>query len=191
MCKKDYKYLFLEKYVLGQKTNINNSDEVIKKCISLAYDDMLVVGKNYLSKGTKESITAAFYKSLKENKYKNPRKIINNNLTLFGGNNLKNQKTGGSATSYGLCQKLVNMTFKYLNVFSDYTGLNINFRKCDCPLDSTILKKLGRTDVKWSRLEKSEYENIQKTIKTKLKDDERYNEELQKIGNLAYDFLNW
>ena len=42
------KFNFLKKRLLGQRTNINNSVEVIKKCISLAYQDMMDVGIYYL-----------------------------------------------------------------------------------------------------------------------------------------------
>ena len=206
MINKNYKYLFLEKVVLGRKTKINNSDEVITKCISLAFDDMLTIGRFYLGENItdkngniknnlkKEEKIKQLHALLADNNYQNPRQIIENGLTIFGyENEIRSEKKKEIVTRYGLCQKLVNMTFKYLYVFSDYTGINIDFSSCDCPLDSVILKRLGQTNVKWSRLTKKEYDDIQNKIKEELQKDNRYknNKELKNIGNLAYDFLNW
>ena len=45
---KSWQYKFLEKTLLGQKTNINNQHEVIQKCIKLACKDMLVACRYYI-----------------------------------------------------------------------------------------------------------------------------------------------
>ena len=194
MIDKNYKYLFIEKVVLGQKININNRDEVIKKCISLAYKDMNGIGQFYIGK-IKATLTNKFYSILNSENYTSPRTIIDDSLYLFGNTEkiVNSKKKNAFVTRYGLCQKLVNMTFKYLYVFSDYINLDINFGDCDCPLDSIILQdKLGK-NIKWSKLTKEEYISIQDQIGKELQKDNRYknDKELKNIGNLAYDFLNW
>lgn len=75
---------------------------------------------------------------------------------------------------YGLAQKIVNMTFKYLYLFDDASEdpdyeKNI-FEKCHMPLDSYVLnylkktEKLNITNTPWSKLNEKEYLGIQKKI---------------------------
>ena len=111
------------------------------RCINLAYKDMMSAGRFYLNIN-KETFIKEYLKILEKNNFQNPRTIIQSSLLLFGKNNTigNNNKF---VSRYGLCQKLVNMTFKYLYVFRDYTHLeDLDFSKCDCPLDSFILKKI-------------------------------------------------
>ena len=96
-------------------------------------------------------------------------------------------------TGFGLAQKLVNMTFKYLYVFSDliFTDRSFpDFSLCDCPLDSIIIKKAHIVDCVWSKLTEPQYLNCQLKI-TELLDAASLDLELLKLGNLAYDFINW
>ena len=93
-------------------------------------------------------------------------------------------------TRYGLAQKVVNMTYKYLYVFSDYINKDIDFTRCDCPLDSVILKKLPSINCVWSKITEDEYIYCQQLISDYLH-KENIDIELTLIGNLAFDFLNW
>lgn len=82
---------------------------------------------------------------------------------------------------YGKAQKIVNMTCKYLMLFSDASDYQKVFQQCEMPLDSKILEyynntivtslnesknsKIQRCNTAWSNLEYDEYEDIQKNIK--------------------------
>ena len=92
----------------------------------------------------------------------------------------------------GSIQKLVNMSMKYLYILTEFEyavphGLNIDFEKCDCPLDSNILKKLSeKNDIvykPWTQiLTIDEYSDIQRDI-SKL-------DEIKK-SNLEFDLKYW
>ena len=190
MCKKDEKYLFLERVVLTQSTNLENPSSVIDKCISLAYKDMLTRGRHCLDtdleKGSKEKTKLNSNRKdvlktiIERHNYKYDREIINEFIDKT--------KNFGEKLSYGLAQKVVNMTFKYLYTFSEYTKLKIDFSNCDCPIDSHILKKLELAEkYDWSTLKRKDYTNLQKIIKGKIKNDPLY----KKLGKLAYDFKYW
>lgn len=190
MCTKSYKYLFLEHSMLGQKTNINNTDEIIDKCIKLAWQDMLTAGRYY---NLDKNIIGEYKEILKNYSYNNPTSIIEETLNLFGNKEKIEITIKGKTkyvTRYGLCQKLVNMTFKYFFIFSDYTKLNIDFSKCDCPLDSVILDKINYRKTVWSKLYKKQYIECQNQINNELSKI-CLNNELKDLGNLAYDFINW
>ena len=168
MCSKSYKYLFLEHSKLGQKTNINKPNEIIDKCIKLAWQDMLTAGRYY---NLNKNIIVKYKKILKKYLYNNPTSIIEETLNLFGNKEKIKVTIKGKpkyVTRYGLCQKLVNMTFKYFFIFSDYTKLNIDFSKCDCPLDSVILDKINYRKTVWSKLDKNQYIECQNLIKKEL-----------------------
>jgi hypothetical protein len=97
------------------------------------------------------------------------------------------------ATRYGLAQKLVNMTFKYLYIFSDYIKAEYplpDFSNCDCPLDSIILEEAGIKNCVWSKLTPEQYIECQEKISSLLKEI-KLDSELEKLGNLAFDFLSW
>lgn len=82
---------------------------------------------------------------------------------------------------YGKAQKIVNMTCKYLMLFSDASDYQKVFQQCEMPLDSKILEyynntivtslnksknsKIQRCNTAWSNLEYDEYKDIQKNIK--------------------------
>lgn len=85
------------------------------------------------------------------------------------------------------------MTFKYLYVFSDLIFIEHSvpdFSLCDCPLDSIILKEASVKRVVWSKLTAQEYQKCQDKISSLLK-SKPLDMELSKLGNLAFDFINW
>lgn len=185
-----YKTLFLEKAILGRKTDFDNPDEVILQCIKLAYRDMLTAGRYYITNDM--DLCCENFKSILENNhYVYSREIIEETLLLFG----MKEKIGNDnkyVTAYGLAQKLVNMTYKYLYIFSAYIDKNIDFSNCDCPLDSIILGKLQYNGHVWSKITKDEYIYCQQMITDCLQQENLdLDDELAIIGNLAFDFLNW
>lgn len=183
---KDFKYRFLEKVLLGQDTDFLNEDEIISKCIAIAYKDALSAGRYY---SLPNDIKLEFKKLLEKEKYIFSIDLIEKAELLFS----KNEKLENGisfVTSFGLAQKLVNMTYKYLYIFNDYLSLNINYSNCDCPLDSIIFSKLKYTTTVWSKITKEEYIKCQDLIKLELSKMNLDNN-LKSLNNLAYDFINW
>ena len=96
---------------------------------------------------------------------------------------LKNKYT---TISVGAIQKIVNMSLKYIVCFNAVFGYEVrkvNVDKCDCPLDSQILKSIGLPSVKWTKISSmEEYKSIQDRIREKMGDDDSL---------LMYDFMEW
>ena len=185
---KSHKIFFLEKAILGRKTNFKESEEVVEACINIAYRDMLTAGRFYLSNEMKDRCIK-FKRILEERHYCFDNKLIDDTLSIFGDDEEINN--GRSyVTRYGLTQKLVNMTYKYFWIFSEYIDRKIDFSNCDCPLDSIIIGELKIKTPVWSKITKKDYEKAQDAITERLKNS-NLTEELKKLGNLAFDFLNW
>lgn len=190
----DWKRNFLESSLLGQSTNKNNPDEVQAKCVDLAYKDMMTVGRYYsaLFSHTREEICCATNKAIEQCDYVFSRDLIQKTSLQF----CKNIIGSGNkyVTGYGLAQKLINMTFKYLYVFSDFIFINKpipDFSSCDCPLDSIILNGIQYNKTVWSKFTNADYIECQNKISDLLKKSMTLDDELKSLGNMAYDFLNW
>ena len=189
----DWKRNFLESSLLGQLTNKNDPNEVQSKCIDLAYNDMMKVGRFYSASflHTREKICCVTNEAIKQCNYVFSKDLILDTSLLFC-----NEMIGSGnkyVTGYGLAQKLINMTFKYLYVFSDFIFIEHSvpdFSLCDCPLDSIILKKASVKGTVWSKLTDKQYKECQDRISSLLK-SKPLDMELSKLGNLAFDFLNW
>ena len=189
----DWKKSFLESSVLGQSTNKCCPSEVIIKCIELAYSDMMTAGRYYSASflNDKKEICSATNSAITESNFVFSRKIIKDISLLFCDNTIGNDNH--YVTGFGLAQKLINMTFKYLYVFSDLIFVDKaipDFSSCDCPLDSIIIKKAHIKDCVWSKLTEQQYLECQAKI-TELLNANSLDLELSRLGNLAYDFINW
>lgn len=89
---------------------------------------------------------------------------------------------------FGAIQKLVNMTLKYVIIIKTVTNeieFEVDEVECDCPLDSIILSKLPKKHTAWTKLEETEYLEIQTEIRNML------SHEQQAQGNVVFDFLHW
>ena len=107
---------------------------------------------------------------------------------------------------YGLWQKFINMTLKYLYCFKDVPSIKGKVPELHCPIDSVIaeqalpimqyhgipdtdkiiesISKNGSFGVSWNNISKDEYDYVQSTV-SKLC-------ELQHIPTrLAFDFIYW
>ncbi len=194
------------KSILGRDIDLNREDEVIWRCAELAYNDMLAAGRYYLYKKNKEEYSKKekevkhekrvkqceeMIAMLEKNNYVFSRRMIREVSLLFGQEEIIGQDNK-YVTRFGLAQKFVNMMFKYLYLFSDYTGKKIDFSSCDCPLDSIILRHDSISEIKhvWSKLTEEEYIFCQQEIKKVLK-CEQLDNELRVLGNLAFDFMVW
>ena len=189
----DWKKSFLESSVLGQSTNKCCPSEVIIKCIELAYSDMMTAGRYYSASflNDKKEICSATNSAITESNFVFSRKIIEDISLLFCDNTIGNGNR--YVTGFGLAQKLINMTFKYLYVFSDLIFIDKpipDFSSCDCPLDSIILNGIPYNKTVWSKFTKDDYIKCQNKISDLLK-SMTLDDELKSLGNMAYDFLNW
>lgn len=189
----DWKRNFLESSLIGQSINKNNPNEVQLKCISLAYKDMMTAGRYYSSlfSHTREQICHATNEEIKNCDYAFSKDLIQNTSLLFCNDIIGSGNK--YVTGYGLAQKLINMTFKYLYIFSDHIFIEHSvpdFSLCDCPLDSIILEAASIKGLVWSKLTAQQYQDCQDKISNLLK-SKPLDSELSKLGNLAFDFLSW
>ena len=189
----DWKRNFLESSLLRRSTNKNNQNEVQAKCVDLAYSDMMTAGRYYSAsfRNDKKKICSATNSAITESNFVFSRKIIEDISLLFCDNTIGNGNR--YVTGFGLAQKLINMTFKYLYVFSDLIFIDKpipDFSSCDCPLDSIILNVIPYNKTVWSKFTKADYIKCQNKISDLLK-SMTLDDELKSLGNMAYDFLNW
>ena len=96
--------------------------------------------------------------------------------------------------TYGVAQKIVNLTFKYLFCNKILREQHRDkFKECHMVLDSFILSWYKENDLKpkitksWSNLKKEEYEQIQKAI-SKHVETKTIND---KLCPLEYEFILW
>ncbi len=185
---------FLIKAILGHeldlKNNHQNSENIITSCIARADRDMITAGRNYLKPNRKEERRDALKNLLEKCNYS-----FSINLIIDFSFVIENQKKNiEDKVSFGLAQKMINMCFKYFYVLRYYLDKNIDFSKCDCPIDSIILDELGEKDIIWSHIDQDNYNRIQEAIDSRLNEDSRnmVSEELHKeINRLLFDFIYW
>lgn len=107
---------------------------------------------------------------------------------------------------YGIWQKLINMTFKYLYCVNEiFPEFSCVWKKCHCPVDTVISKqvynrllsmnlgsdelmlskKISESDsvINWNHITESDYLALQEQIKMIC--------ENEKISQLEFDFLYW
>ena len=182
---------FIEKLILGRNIDMHDQDKVVTKCIRLAYNDMLSAGRYYVDITKKGNDICNRVQSIfKDQYYCFSRDCIDEVAGCFGshGTICSEKNKQRYVTSYGMAQKIVNMSYKYFYTFNDYLEeKNIDFSTCDCPIDSVILKKLPKIDNPWSKITKKEYEKCQENIKEQIEADPLFDV----IGNMAFDFTNW
>lgn len=159
-------------------------DDWIWKCVNRAHRDVLAGRSNVVSYSCKkeQSVVGKQYNVIAfdlYNEIKNSKDTINTR-DLINKLYMK-YKNEHEEIIVGAIQKLINMTFKYLVTLKwfgivDYEFIDIE--KCDCPLDSIILKTTDKfKEEKW----------------TKIKDYNRYEyiQNDQQINGLKYDFEHY
>ena len=118
----EYQIRFLKQQVLGQKVKMNDPVWVIKRCVELADTDMLSGGRfvyDFFKKKDRKDRVDYIIKELEDNNYmynKIDKKKICKSLLWECDKTQKIIVRGKERyyKPYGLSQKLVNMTFKYL-----------------------------------------------------------------------------
>ena len=101
-------------------------------------------------------------------------------------------KKEGNGMRYGVWQKFINMSFKYLYCINDQLNksLGIDFAKCHLPLDDNTLlwcRNNNITQVKaWNSIERGEYLKIRDWVKAFIQKNPNDFE-----GALQLDFIVW
>ena len=92
--------------------------------------------------------------------------------------------------SYGQAQKLVNMLVKYMYIYHDLyefecpADVTFNVELYHVPIDSIILKEIGKSNICWSKInDYKKYENIQEKINKKVEEENSFIWELNIWNN--------
>ena len=116
--------------------------------------------------------------------------------------------------SYGIWQKFVNMTFKYMYCFykfqSRFSELNSVFKYCHCPIDSVIAQRavtlcivckldppreiveIARSGKpNWNSMEEDDYNTVRKNIQDLKNEFTINNSDTVHPTELEFDFLFW
>ena len=180
---------FLTKEAIKTQTDSKHKDR-IWAAIRKAHRDVMTGArtgniKNYVeeNKNGKNKTTEYLYQKIK-------RETPLSSLSL-----IEKIQELDSTVEFAAIQKLVNMTLKYLIILNEFEktdlALNICEEKCDCPVDSIILEKLSKINgIKhecWTKMEETEYKNVQNEIQEYLKNEYPNNT----YGNIWFDFLMW
>ncbi|MBR2466625.1 MAG: hypothetical protein IKB38_06845 [Clostridia bacterium] len=109
--------------------------------------------------------------------------------------NSSRSKKGYDPLNYGSAQKMINMVFKYLACYSDYTTYEDCFEHCHMPIDSKILCELKKTysipnvnycfyakicggatfeGKSWTKFDKTTYGDLLKITRTTIAKDSKY-----------------
>lgn len=88
--------------------------------------------------------------------------------------------------SFGLAQKFINMSFKYLYCYDDADEYEDKFQNCHMPLDKytvrwvrplgddSVNQRLGAINNAWTKIDEELYSDIQTLIAKNLEDDYTY-----------------
>lgn len=214
---------FLEKSVLTRKVDFQNPNNVISACVSNACGDMMTGAHYFLPKGDEERIKNITIKLLNKYDFQYSRDLIVELAKEIFPNSKpsdivefkkiqKGKREGkekiNKATGFGLAQKVINMSYKYFFTFNEYLmEKNINYSKCECPLDTNILEPDENPDIynpinnpkhyKWTYITEKQYNDIQKQITNILINDSKIIDKLSNysdlddVGNMKYDFIIW
>ena len=178
----DIRFLMKMTITITDKDNIDRLYDSVFR----AHRDVLI-GRFYLPNycanlNTENKVYDALYDYIKRTKLKTKQESIGSFKLI------EHLESKFPEIEFGAIQKLVNMTLKYLYLLKKYepnsiSDICIDVRKFDCPLDSNILGELGMDDLKWTKIIKDEYKQVQNCIKKEL-DNEEY-------GNIMYDFIKY
>lgn len=180
-------------------------DELIGYCINKAWNDAMIYekySKNSQLKDNKDKIKEKFIIYIKNNR--ESQEIILKPKELFEKKSQELKEKGlefvvnfqGEDGAYfGVFQKFINMSMKYLFCVKGKLKLKIDFTQCDVPIDSFILdwckqvfkdgEQINLKDVVWNNLKIEVYIKIQEGIRA-------YVGEINKnISPLELEFYVW
>lgn len=203
--KKSGKYNYFNKIVKFSIKNLEDIEEAIIYVFNsgIAFQTGAQKYKDHESKNYLLEIVSYIYEYFnnrngKENTLEEFDKLHEKLCDLF----LERTKGLEKKYTYGNAQKLINMTFKYLACFKDYSEFSGLFDYCHTPIDSIILKNyllvgvnnIDRRTKKylfnskgycWTQLDKEAYKSLVNDYRNKL------NESNKDCPELLFDFYNW
>ncbi len=196
------KEYFYEHYFSSEAKSLSkNKQWILNYCIRKAWVDATIserFNKSSLIIANKKSIVAFVEKELTNN-----TEYICSNFNQW--HNSVCEKTDFDMR-YGVWQKLINMTFKYLYCVKEtFPEFNEVWKECHCPIDTIISKqvynqlskmnvtpnelvlskKIAKSDtvINWNNITKKDYCKMQSQIKQICKKE--------RIYSLEFDFLYW
>ena len=184
---KDYieffkKYGENENKSLKEKYNRDiNSKEFIIECLNAAYQS----AKRNCSGIDQNSIKIAFDKiseRIREDFFRSDCDFnkLHEDICKEFLNTVKDKN--GKKYTYGIAQKVINLTFKYIYCHDDAEIYEKQFSKCHMALDSFILKHYGSSEYKWTQINEDDYN----TIKGKIG-----NGEIKDLTAFQEEFVIW
>lgn len=178
------KEMYEKIYNYDEEYEEKDKDELIRYCINKAWNDAMIYekySKKSNLKDKKDDIKENLIEYINNNN-RESQKIILKPIELFektsqelGEKGLKfvTYFQGEDNAYFGVFQKFINMSMKYLICVNDKLNLGIDFMKCDVPIDSFILDwcrqviKDGEKleNVVWNNLKTKDYIDIQNGIR--------------------------
>lgn len=194
---------FCENQFSKEAQKMENANDILDYCIKKAWVDATqrerFKGQNSEIIKNKESITSNLKKEI-------------GNLEISSDYDTWHEKMCSNTKhemTYGIWQKLINMTFKYMYCRRKKFP-NIDFSKCHCPIDSIIAQRAvtlsivceveisektvsiarsGKTN--WNNMGPSDYVNVRKNIQEIKKEFRIKNSDTRDPTELEFDFLFW
>lgn len=193
---------FYEKYFSAEAKKFSSNKEwILNYCIRKAWAD--AIASERFNKGSEIVKSRESIISFMENELLNNPKNICDNFNEWHNCICQRKEFN---MRYGVWQKLVNMTFKYLYCIEEtFPEFNCIWEECHCPIDTVISKqihikltqmgfeqselmlsyKVANSDstVNWNNITKNDYLKLQNQIK--------YICEKENIYPIEFDFLYW
>ena len=170
---------------LDEKSYSDN--DLIKYCLSKAWPDAIIYVRKKNSPN--DSIILANAEGIKQRLFDDiTASAWNDNFDAWHDNMCSNTDFG---MRYGVWQKFINMSFKYIYCINDKLRkpITLDFKKCHIPLDDNTLlwcRNKGITDIKaWNSVTQNEYKRIRDGVHNEIENHSNVDNALQ------LEFLVW
>lgn len=180
------KEMYEKIYNYDEEYEEKDKDELIRYCINKAWNDAMIYekySKKSNLKDKKDDIKENLIEYINNNNRESqeiilkPKELFEKTSQELGEKGLKfvTYFQGEDNAYFGVFQKFINMSMKYLICVNDKLNLGIDFMKCDVPIDSFILdwcrqvikdgEQINLKNVVWNNLNIEAYIEIQQGIR--------------------------
>lgn len=180
------KEMYEKIYNYDEEYEEKDKDELIRYCINKAWNDAMIYekySKKSNLKDKKDDIKENLIEYINNNNRESqeiilkPKELFEKTSQELGEKGLKfvTYFQGEDNAYFGVFQKFINMSMKYLICVNDKLNLGIDFMKCDVPIDSFILdwcrqvikdgEQINLKNVVWNNLNIEVYIEIQQGIR--------------------------
>jgi hypothetical protein len=170
---------------LDEKSYSDN--DLIKYCLSKAWPDAIIYVRKKNSPN--DSIILANAEGIKQRLFDDiTASAWNDNFDAWHDNMCSNTDFG---MRYGVWQKFINMSFKYIYCINDKLDnpITLDFKKCHIPLDDNTLlwcRSKGVTDITaWNNVNQNQYILIRDGVRNEIENNSNVDNALQ------LEFLVW